>query len=123
EPLDGPFVAAIADATREAGITTLVGMLESADDDDRDYNTLVAIDPQGSLVGHYRKIHLYDAFGYAESDDYVPGGIDRPLTFEVGGITVGALTCYDLRFPEAFRWVVDAGADVIALPSAWIVGP
>ena len=52
-----------------------------------------------------------------------PAAISVPLLFECNGLTVGAATCYDLRFPEIFRWLVDNGADVIALPADWIVGP
>lgn len=121
----GPFAEAIGKAAASAGIAVVVGMLERPGDasETRDYNTLLALSNTGELLGSYRKIHLYDAFGYRESDDYLPGEIGAPLTFTIGEITVGALTCYDLRFPEAFRWVTDAGADLIALPSAWIVGP
>jgi predicted amidohydrolase len=121
--LDGPFATAVAAAAATSGIAVLVGMLESAPGQTRDYNTLLALSHRGERLGSYRKIHLYDAFGYRESDDYLPGEIDRPLTFTIGEITVGALTCYDLRFPEAFRWITDAGADLVALPSAWIAGP
>jgi predicted amidohydrolase len=123
QALDGPFVTAVADAAARSGIAVLVGMLEAAPGESRDYNTVLALSNQGERLGSYRKIHLYDAFGYRESDDYLPGEIDKPLTFTIGEITVGALTCYDLRFPEAFRWITDAGADLVALPSAWIAGP
>jgi len=124
QALDGPFASALASVAASAGVAVLVGMLESAGDadDKRDYNTLLAIGNDGATLGSYRKIHLYDAFGYRESDDYLPGDIDEPLTFPIGEITVGAATCYDLRFPEVFRWLVDAGADLVALPSAWIAG-
>lgn len=124
QALDGPFASAMAAAARAAGIAVLVGMLERTGDANqtRDYNTLLALSDRGDHLGSYRKIHLYDAFGYRESNDYLPGEIDQPLIFTIGEITVGALTCYDLRFPEAFRWVTDAGADLIALPSAWISG-
>ncbi len=123
QSLDGPFVAAITQAAQSAGIAVIVGMVETAPDDRRDFNTLVAVSPDGERLGIYRKIHLYDAFGYAESDSYLPGRIQEPLVFPVNDVTVGAVTCYDLRFPEIFRWVVDAGADVVAVPAAWIVGP
>ena len=132
--LDGPFAAAIADAASSGGIAVLAGMLETAVGDTagdtdapdgaaRDFNTLIAISARGERIGQYRKIHLYDAFGFRESNLYLAGAIEAPLLFDVAGVTVGALTCYDLRFPEAFRWVVDAGADVVALPAAWIAGP
>jgi predicted amidohydrolase len=123
QPLDGPFATAIADAAAACGVAVLVGMLESVVGQSRDYNTLLAVSDRGERLGSYRKIHLYDAFGYRESDDYLPGDIGQPLIFTVEDVTVGALTCYDLRFPETFRWLTDAGADLVALPSAWIVGP
>lgn len=123
EPLDGPFATAIAAAARQSAIAVVVGMVEQASGDARDHNTLLAVGPDGARIGSYRKIHLYDAFGFRESDIYRPGPIDAPLVFPVAGITVGALTCYDLRFPEAFRWVVDAGADLVLLPAAWMAGP
>lgn len=136
QALDGPFAQAIAQGAAAAGIAVVVGMLErvgggengdgrSEGDDDggRDYNTVLALNASGQRLGTYRKIHLYDAFGFRESDIYLPGPIDRPVTFDINGVTVGVLTCYDLRFPEPFRWLVDAGAQVVALPAAWIAGP
>jgi predicted amidohydrolase len=53
----------------------------------------------------------------------VPGEIEAPETFMVDGVTVGLQTCYDLRFPEVTRRLVDAGADVVAVPSEWVRGP
>lgn len=124
QQLDGPFATRIAEAAASASVTVLVGMLEAGPaGSGRDYNTLLAVGPDGQILGTYRKIHLYDAFGFKESDIYLPGEIAQPLVLDVAGVKVGALTCYDLRFPEAFRWVTDAGAEVIALPAAWIVGP
>ena len=127
QPLDGPFATAIGRTAASAGITVIVGTLEIAadapDSDPRDYNTLLAVGAHGETMASYRKIHLYDAFGFRESDVYRPGPIVAPVTVDVSGVRVGVLTCYDLRFPEPFRWVVDAGADVVAVPSAWIAGP
>lgn len=123
ERLDGPFGTAIAEAARAHGIAVIVGMLESTHGSAKDYNTVIVVDAAGRRLGHYRKIHLYDAFGFRESDTYLPGPFAAPPVFDLGGLRIGVLTCYDLRFPEAFRWVVDAGAELVALPSAWIAGP
>lgn len=130
EAVDGPFATAIAAAAADHHIAVVVGMLEAPGPQpgpqpggERDYNTLLAFSATGEPWGSYRKIHLYNAFGYRESDVYLPGEITQPLLITVAGARVAALTCYDLRFPEIFRWVVDAGADVVVLPSAWIVGP
>lgn len=123
EPLDGPFVTALRDAAREHAVAVLVGVSETAPGDHRASNTLVYITPSGELGGVYRKIHLYDAFGFRESDTVIPAEIEEPLIFELGGLRIGAATCYDLRFPEISRWLVDKGADVVVLPAAWVAGP
>lgn len=123
EPLDGPFAMALAALAAELGVHLVAGMLETTSDSGRFSNTLVAFDGAGSLVAKYRKIHLYDAFGQKESDWVVPGAIEKPETFVVGDLAVGLQTCYDVRFPEVTRRLVDAGADLIALPSEWVRGP
>ncbi|MCU1558737.1 MAG: hydrolase [Microbacteriaceae bacterium] len=123
ETLDGPFVAGLEAIAKVLNIHLVVGMLEASEDEKRFSNTLVALDPAGGLVAKYRKIHLYDAFGQSESDWVVPGPIETPETFVLGGLTVGLQTCYDIRFPEVTRRLVDAGADLVALPSEWVRGP
>ena len=52
-----------------------------------------------------------------------PPGRWTPVTVELGGITVGVMTCYDLRFPEQARALVDRGAEVLLVPAAWVAGP
>lgn len=124
EPLDGPFVTALAGAALELGVTAIAGMLESVPGEARVYNTVVAISANG-LLGRYRKLHLYDALGRKESDAMVPGSIDGDelLVVPVGEFVVGVVTCYDLRFPELFRALVDRGATAFAVPAAWVAGP
>ncbi|MBG6107535.1 carbon-nitrogen hydrolase family protein [Frigoribacterium sp. CG_9.8] len=123
EALDGPFVAGLEAIAKVLDIHIVAGMLERSDDDSRFFNTLVALDPHGTLVAKCRKLHLYDAFGQRESDWVMPGPIEEPRLFALGDLTVGMQTCYDIRFPEVSRRIVDAGADVIVLPSEWVRGP
>lgn len=124
ETLGGPFIAGLEAIAKVLDIHIVAGMLEFSDeDDDRFFNTVVALDPHGALVAKYRKVHLYDAFGQRESDWVVPGPIEDPETFELGDLRVGMQTCYDIRFPEVTRRIVDAGADVVVLPSEWVRGP
>ena len=124
ETLDGPFVSGLEAIAKVLDIHIVAGMLELCDgDNDRFFNTVVALDPHGSLVARYRKLHLYDAFGQKESDWVAPGPIEEPETFEFGDFRVGLQTCYDIRFPEVTRRLVDAGVDVVALPSEWVRGP
>lgn len=123
EPLDGEFVRAIAALASELGVHIVAGVLEQTTDAARFSNALVALNPRGELVAVYRKQHLYDAFGQTESDRVIPGAIDEPQTFVVGGIRVGMQTCYDIRFPEVTRRLVDSGADLVLVPAEWVRGP
>ncbi|HTN58521.1 MAG TPA: carbon-nitrogen hydrolase family protein, partial [Protaetiibacter sp.] len=122
--LHGPFVRGLAEIAAELGIHLVAGMLEVVPGEpERAANTVVALGPDGELVAHYRKQHLYDAFGQRESDWIVAGPIEEPQTFTAGGFTVGIQTCYDVRFPEVTRRLVDAGADLVVLPAEWVRGP
>jgi predicted amidohydrolase len=123
EPLDGPFVSALGALASELGMHIVAGMLEATAEAARFSNTVVAMNPAGELVATYRKLHLYDAFGDRESDWVVAGAIEAPETFEFAGLTVGLQTCYDIRFPEVSRRLVDAGADLVLVPSEWVRGP
>lgn len=122
EELDGRFADGVTAMARESGVHVVAGMIERADAG-RVSNTLIASDPGGEIVATHRKLHLYDAFGHRESDRIAPGEIVDPQTFAVGGFTVGMQTCYDIRFPEVSRRLVDAGADVLLVPSEWVPGP
>lgn len=86
------------------------------------YNTTVVFGPDGSEIALYRKIHLFDVeitggTVYRESDTVSRG--DAVVTYKIGDTTVGCAICYDIRFPELFRRLADAGADVIVLPAAF----
>ena len=121
EPLDGPSVTRLARVSAELGVSVVVGLNEPAGDG-RIHNTLVALQ-DGAIAAVYRKVHLYDAFGYKESDRVLAADPSTPQLLELNGFRIGMQTCYDLRFPETTRWLVDAGADVIALPAEWVPGP
>ena len=129
EPLDGPTVTAVAKAAREAGATVHAGsIMERAADGDPDrgpdgrglWNTSVVLSPSGEVVATYRKIHR---FGFAGGEPRLIEPGERVVTVDVpttsGDVRVGLATCYDLRFPEQFRLLTDAGATVFAIPAAW----
>ncbi len=119
EELDGPFASEVARVAAERGTTILAGMFERGADPARPVNTLVM---RGAAHADYRKIHLYDSFGYRESDRVTAGPL-TPATVELGGFTMGLMTCYDLRFPELARALVAAGAHALVVPAAWVAGP
>jgi predicted amidohydrolase len=87
--------------------------------DGRVTNTLLATGP--GVEAAYDKIHLFDAFGFAESDTVAPGS--EVVTIDVDGVRTGLATCYDVRFPELFRAHADAGARLTVLPASWGAGP
>lgn len=122
EPLDGRFVTALAGAADRHGITVVAGIYESIPGDDHVLNTVVVLGGEGERLGAYRKIHMYDAFGYRESDRVRPGD-GQTLMFRCGALSLGVQTCYDVRFPELSRHLAASGAEVILLPAAWVHGP
>ena len=119
EPLDGPFGTGLAAAARDAGIAIVAGVFEPGPGG-RVFNTTVGYDTSGRLTAAYRKIHLFDALGFRESDEVAPG--DEVVVADLAGLRVGFLTCYDLRFPELARALAVRGADLLVLPSAWAAG-
>lgn len=119
ESLDGPFASAVEEAATAHATTIVAGMFETGPDPARPYNTLVV---RGAARADYRKVHLYDSFGYRESDRLTAGD-PAPAVVDVAGLRVGLMTCYDLRFPELARALVDAGAEVLVVPAAWVAGP
>jgi predicted amidohydrolase len=123
ESLDGPFVSELARLASTHGVHIVAGLVERTDDPDRFSNTLVAVGPDGVVEATYRKQHLYDAFGASESSWVVPGSLEEPQIFDVDGFRVGMQTCYDIRFPEVTRRLVDAGAEIVLVPAEWVRGP
>lgn len=124
QPLDGPFVRGLSQLAQHLRIHLVAGMLETVpEDESHAFNTLVAVAPTGQVVAAYRKAHLYDAFGQRESDWIRAGDLVAPQTFAWAGFTVGLQTCYDIRFPEVTRQLVDAGADLVLVPAEWVRGP
>ncbi|MBS1699397.1 MAG: carbon-nitrogen hydrolase family protein [Actinobacteria bacterium] len=121
EPLEGAFTARLRELAAEHGAVIVAGLVERADAG-RIRNAVVAVDATG-ILAVYRKQHLYDAFGQTESRWIEPGTLGDAATFAVDGLTVGLMTCYDLRFPEVARTLVDAGADVLVVPAEWVRGP
>ncbi|QIB48068.1 carbon-nitrogen hydrolase family protein [Streptomyces aureoverticillatus] len=118
EPLDGPWANGVRDIARATGTVIVAGMFTPAPGG-RVANTLLATGD--GVEASYDKIHLYDAFGYAESDSVAAGS--KAVTIDVDGVRLGLATCYDVRFPELFRAHADAGAAATLLAASWGAGP
>lgn len=114
------FVKELSLLAANAKVAIVAGGYESSGEE-RPYNTLVVLDDTGTVVNTYRKLHLFDAFSYRESDKIKPGN-DDTVVFEYRGVKIGVMTCYDLRFPELARDLVNQGAELILVPSAWFAG-
>lgn len=129
ESLDGPTASRLQGLAAELGVHLLVGSFaerhvlpDGSVDTQRCHNTSVLYGPTGDRIAVYRKMHLFDVdvpggLTIKESDSIVAGTeIVCPET-PLGRI--GMSICYDLRFPEMYRALVDMGADIIAVPSAF----
>ncbi|MFF5567840.1 carbon-nitrogen family hydrolase [Streptomyces sp. NPDC012623] len=122
EAAEGPTFQAVSEAARDARVWLHAGSVVERAGDGRLYNTSLVISPAGEPVRTYRKIHrfgfdkgeatLMDA-GDALVTVALPASGDRPET------TLGLATCYDLRFPELFRGLTDAGAQLLVVPAGW----
>ncbi|MDE2577660.1 MAG: carbon-nitrogen hydrolase family protein [Hyphomicrobiales bacterium] len=119
----GPAYTAMQELARKHGVFIHAGsMLEKIPGEDRVHNTTVAFDRAGNEVARYRKIHMFDIVApdgaaYRESAAFKPG--DALATYVCEDMIVGCAICYDLRFPHLFQALVDKGATLIALPSAF----
>lgn len=128
EPLGGPTLTAIRETAVSEEVAVLAGTIveDLAGTTERTdvatpatdglSNTAVLFDADGERQLVYRKHHLF-GYGSAEQELLTPG--ERLPTAEIGGVTLGVTTCYDVRFPELYRELADAGADLVAIPSAW----
>ncbi len=123
EPLDGPSITWARELARSARVTLVAGSIVERSDRGTEHlhNTSCLIDARGEIVATYRKIHLFDVdvpgAVHRESATITPG--DEIVVTDAGPLRIGMATCYDLRFPELFRALLDRGANTVVLPSAF----
>ncbi|MFC8090568.1 carbon-nitrogen family hydrolase [Streptomyces sp. NPDC057301] len=116
EPLEGPTYEAMAKAASDAGVWLHAGSIPEREPDGPLYNTSLVFSPSGDLAAAYRKIHR---FGFDKGEAVLMGAGDELVTVRLPETTLGVATCYDLRFPELFRGLVDAGAETLVIPAGW----
>jgi predicted amidohydrolase len=115
EPLDGPTVRALREKASELQTHVLIGSFVERQESDL-FNTSLLLDPHGDVIGRYRKIHL---FGYgSEERQLLRRGVDVAVVSTPWG-RAGLSICYDLRFPELYRRMVERGAEFFLVPAAW----
>jgi deaminated glutathione amidase len=125
----GQFISTLCREARHSRLNVIATIYEklkpeqnkSEYHNDRVSDTAVMITNQGQVKSVYRKLHLYDALGFKESNKLASGNkIIQPFRTPVGKI--GLMICYDIRFPEMSRILALAGAEILAIPSAWVQG-
>ncbi|MFI5677195.1 carbon-nitrogen family hydrolase [Streptomyces cellulosae] len=116
EPLEGPTYEAMAKAASDAGVWLHAGSIPERDPDGPLYNTSLVFSPSGDLAAAYRKIHR---FGFDKGEAVLMSAGEDLVTVRLPDTTLGLATCYDLRFPELFRSLVDAGAETLVVPAGW----
>ena len=121
ETIHGNFLNTLQNIAKENSISVVGSFYEKSKKQDRVYDTSFIIDKSGKVISVYRKIHLYDAFGFRESDKMISGSnIAKPVKTSIG--KVGMMICYDLRFPEMSRSLAVSGSEILVVPSAWVKG-
>jgi predicted amidohydrolase len=118
EPVDGPWAKQLREIAEHHRLVVVAGMF-SPGTDGRVKNTLRAVGP--GIDAHYHKIHLFDAFGFRESDTVAAGA--EPAVITVGGANIGLTLCYDVRFPGLYIRLAELGAHLICVAASWGAGP
>ncbi|MCE2596052.1 carbon-nitrogen hydrolase family protein [Motilimonas cestriensis] len=120
----GPLQDALAKLAQRFNIYLVCGSFPiESEEADRVYTSSLVFSPQGQLIKHYHKLHLFDAQvadgkgSYQESDTFKPG--NQLAYLNENGLTLGLTICYDLRFPALFQQLRLAGAQVIFVPAAF----
>jgi len=109
EPIPGPTTDALSEASAKSGCTIVTGIAELAGE--QLFNSAVVIGPEG-IIGTYRKIHLFN-----EETLHFTQGRDGFFSFDLKGVKIGVLVCFDHMFPEAARSLALQGAQIICHPS------
>ena len=117
ERINGPFITKILEKTKELNLAIVFTVFLK--EDDGFFNTAILAE-NGKIKALYRKIHLFDAFGFNESKYFSSG--DKIAMATIKGFRVGLAICFDLRFPELFRAMAHKGIDLFIVPSAWYKG-
>lgn len=119
---DSRYLSRISDLAGKYGIPILVHFIEKTSKPPKCRSSSVLVKPSGDFEWIYSKIHLFDAYGYRESDYFIPGNqLSKEILFN--GFRVRIAICFDIRFPELFRSYALHGTDIVIIHSGWVRGP
>ncbi|HEV2640573.1 MAG TPA: carbon-nitrogen family hydrolase [Actinocrinis sp.] len=122
EPLHGKTAQILQQAAEDCGIVLHAGSLVERTPDGKLFNTSLVFDAEGELLAGYRKIHR---FGFTEGEAAVMSPGEHPAVFDLADIDgsvrtrVGLATCYDVRFPELYRKLLEVGTQTVLMVAAW----
>lgn len=116
ESLQGDTVAAIKEVAASRKMYVLGGSFVERTEEGKLHNTSFLVGPEGDLLLAYRKMHV---FGYQSKEAALLAPGESATVAETDLGTMGTTTCYDLRFPELYRELSAAGAQIVLIPSAW----
>ncbi len=123
EPLeDSAYLSSLSDMALKYSTIIVAHLIEKTDTPPLSRSTTVLIYPSGRIEPVYRKMHLFDAYGYRESDYFIPGESPSQI-IELAGMKAGFAICYDIRFPELFRTYALKGAESVIVQAGWVRGP
>ena len=119
---EDPVLAAVREAAAKHGLWVHLGSLAVLRADGKLANRAFVIDDTGAIRARYDKMHLFDVDlptgeSWRESNSYTAG--EEPVVVETPLGKLGLAICYDLRFPDLFRTLSNAGATILAVPAAF----
>lgn len=115
------YLSGFTKLVNELGVYILVHFIERTDTPPLAKSTSILITSQGEVLPVYNKMHLFDAYGYKESDFFIPGKAPSKI-ISMNGFQVAFAICYDIRFPELFRLYARQGAHVVIVQAGWLRG-
>jgi predicted amidohydrolase len=116
------YLSTMVKLAAELGAAILVHFIEKTDTPPKTRSTSILITSRGEVIPVYSKMHLFDAYGYRESDFFEPGKDPGKLVL-INNFQVAFAICYDIRFPELFRTYAQMGAHVVVVQAGWVRGP
>jgi predicted amidohydrolase len=122
EPIPGPTSEFMSELAAKCQVTLVAGSIAERSHANETYNTSLLFGPDGAMLARYRKLHLFDidlpdSVTFRESQFMTSGDCLAVTKTDIGWL--GQATCYDLRFPELFRRLLDMGAELLVIPAAF----